>query len=480
MNLYLLGPELSLISLAFLVILVDLATHNKNVVAALAGIGLVVPAAWAVSLWGQTASSFYGALVVDSYSIFFKLLFIAAAALVILMSVQYSKRFAPYQGEYYAVILLATAGMMFMASTQELISIYISLELASISLYVLASFLKDARSSEAGIKYLLLGAVSSAVLLYGMALLYGATGTTQLNEIAQAIQESMQRDQGAVLPAIVLGAVFMAGGFGFKIAAVPFQMWAPDVYEGAPTPITGFLTGASKAAGFAVILRVFFVALGNQAPLPVDWPTLLAVLSALTMTLGNLSAIPQANIKRMLAYSSIAHAGFMLVGVAAFSSQGVGGVAYYLLGYMFTSMGAFAAIVAISERLGSDQIADYSGLARRAPLLALILAICLISLIGLPPTVGFVAKIYVFWAALQQGLLWLVIFGVLNSVISAYYYLRVVKAMYLGAPASEDPLPVSRTLVVALAVAVIAVLAIGLFPQPWLDFGARAATVVMP
>ena len=479
MNLYLLGPELTLIGLAVLVILVDLMTKNKEAVAAVAGVGLVIPAAWTLALIGQQGSSFFGTLVVDSYSIFFKLLFLSAAALVILTSVQYSKRFAPYQGEYYGVILMATAGMMLMASTQELIAIYISLELASISLYVLAGFLRDAKSSEAGIKYLLLGAVSSAVLLYGMALLYGATGSTQLNEIARGIQDSAQGD-GAIMPAIVLGTVLMVAGFGFKIAAVPFQMWAPDVYEGAPTPITGFLTAASKAAGFAVILRVFFVALGNTAPLPLEWPTLFAVISALTMTVGNLAAIPQTNIKRLLAYSSIAHAGFMLVGVAAFSTQGVSGVAYYLLGYMFTAMGAFAAIVAISDHLGSDLIADYSGLARRAPLLALVLAVCLVSLIGLPPTVGFVAKIYVFWAALQQGLLWLVLFGVLNSVISAYYYLRVVKAMYLGTPASEERLPVSKPLVAALAVAVVAVLAIGLFPQPWLDFGAGAAVVLIP
>ncbi len=480
MDLYLLGPELSLIGLAVLVILLDLATKNKNAVAALAGVGLVIPAAWTIALLGQHGSSFYGALVVDSYSIFFKLIFLSAAALVILTSVQYSKRFAPYQGEYYGVILMATAGMMLMASTQELIAIYISLELASISLYVLASFLRDAKSSEAGIKYLLLGAVSSAILLYGMALLYGATGSTQLNEIAQVLQDSLQRDPGGILPAILLGTVFMVGGFGFKIAAVPFQMWAPDVYEGAPTPITGFLTAASKAAGFAVILRVFFVALGNHYPLPVDWPALFAVLSALTMTVGNLAAMAQTNIKRMLAYSSIAHAGFMLVGVAAFSTQGIGGVAYYLLGYTFTTMGAFAAIVAISERLGSDQIADYSGMARRAPLLAFVLAVCLVSLIGLPPTAGFVAKIYVFWAALNQGLLWLVIFGVLNSVVSAYYYLRVVRAMYLGAPASEERLPASKPLIAALAIALVGVLAIGLFPQPWLDFGTGAAVVLIP
>ncbi len=480
MNLYLLGPELSLIGLAIVVVLLDLVIKKKEAVAAIAGVGLIIPALWTLALSGQQGTSFFGTLVVDNYSLFFNFLFLSAAALVILTSVQYSKRFAPYQGEYFAIVLVATAGMMLMASTQELISIYVALEMASISLYILASFLRDAKSSEAGLKYLLLGAVSSAILLYGMALIYGATGTTNLNEIAQSIRGTLQQDPNGVLPAVFLGIILMTGGFGFKIAAVPFQMWAPDVYEGAPTPVTGFLTAASKAAGFAVILRVFFVTLGANVPLPVEWPTLFAVLSAITMTAGNLMAIPQTNIKRMLAYSSIAHAGFMMVGVAAFSNQGVQGVTYYLLGYTFTTLGAFAAIIAVSERLRSDLIADYSGIARRAPALAFVLAVCLTSLIGLPPTVGFVAKIYVFWAALQQGLLWLVLFGVLNSVISAYYYLRVVRAMYLGAPSSDERVPVSKTLVVAMAVALIAVLAIGLYPAPWLAAGGGAATVVMP
>ncbi|MDP2662798.1 MAG: NADH-quinone oxidoreductase subunit N [Dehalococcoidia bacterium] len=480
MNLNLLGPELSLIGLAVVVILLDLVIKKKEAVAAIAGVGLLVPAVWTVTLFGQRGSSFAGALVVDNYSLFFNMIFLSAAALVILSSVEYSKRFAPYQGEYFAIILVATAGMMFMAGTQELITIYISLEMASISLYVLASFLRDAKSSEAGLKYLLLGAISSAVLLYGMALIYGATGVTNLNDIAQAIQASLRQDPNGILPAVFLGVVLMTAGFGFKIAAAPFHMWAPDVYEGAPTPVTGFLTAASKAAGFAVILRVFFVILGTDLPLPVEWPTLFAVLSALTMTVGNLMAIPQTNIKRMLAYSSIAHAGFMMVGVAAFSAQGLQGVFYYLLGYSFTSLGAFAVIIAISERLGSDRIADYSGVARRAPGLALALAICLTSLIGFPPTAGFVAKIYVFWAALQQGLLWLVLFGVLNSVVSAYYYLRVLRTMYLGAPSSDERLPVSKTLVVAMTVAVIAVLVIGILPTPWLNAGGGAAAVLIP
>jgi NADH-quinone oxidoreductase subunit N len=475
-NLYLLGPELTLILLAIVVILLDLVIPSKKVLAAIAGVGLILPAAWTVFLFGQQGTAFGGALLVDQFSLFFKLIFLAGAALVILTSVQYASRFGRYQGEYYGLVLVATAGMMLMASTGELISIYISLELASISLYILASFLKDPKSSEGGLKYLLLGALSSAILLYGMALLYGVTGSTHLSEIAAALQKALSEGQ-TILPVILLATVFLVAGFGFKIAAVPFQMWAPDVYEGAPTPITGFLTAASKAAGFAVILRVFYVTLGNA---PVDWPTLFAVLSALTMSVGNIAAIPQTNIKRMLAYSSIAHAGFMLIGVAAFSSQGIGAVAYYVLGYTFTTLGAFAAIVAISEHIGSDLIADYAGIARRNPLMALVLAVSLASLIGLPPTVGFVAKIYLFYAALNQGILWLVIFGVLNSVISAYYYLRVVRAMYLGTPASEERLPVSKPLVAALAITLVGVLAIGLYPYPWLNAAAGAASVLVP
>lgn len=466
MNLYLLTPEISLCALAILVILVDLVTKRKWILGAVAIGGLIVPAAFSIALWGTNETSFNGMLVVDEFSIFFKLLFLAMAALVLLSSIDYARKFAAFRGEYYALVLLAATGMMLMASTRELISIYIALELTSISLYVLASFLKDPKSSEAGLKYLLLGAVASAVLLYGMALIYGLTGTTHLKDIAAALTPLGQLLDN---PALLMGMVLLVAGFGFKIATVPFQMWVPDVYEGAPTPITAYLSVASKAAGFAVILRVFYEALG---PVSLDWSIIFAVLAAITMILGNVAALVQTNIKRMLGYSSIAQAGYLMIGLAAVSAiepgalgpSGPSTLVFFLASYALTNLGAFIAIIAISNKIDSDEIADYAGMAKRAPILSLALAFCLISLLGIPPTAGFVAKVFIFSAGVNHGLIWLVVIAVINTVISAYYYLRVVRVMYLGAPLSEERVPSSGTLRAALSFACLGVLALGIYP----------------
>ena len=416
-------------------------------------------------MWGGTSQAiFNNMLAVDNFALFFKLLFLGIAALVILSSVDYVSKFARFQGEYYALILISTLGMMLMAATAELISLYIALELTSISLYVLVGFLKDSKSSEASLKYLLLGAVASAILLYGMALVFGFTGKTQLGEIAQVIQTA------STSPALILGIVLMIAGFGFKIAAIPFHMWVPDVYEGAPTPITAYLSVASKAAGFAIILRVFYSAFGLPQWLSLDWGLTIAVLAAIGMTLGNVAAIPQTNIKRMLGYSSIAQAGYLMVGLAtvgfspAADILGRSGVLFFLASYALTNMGAFIAIIAISNKIDSDLIKDYSGMFKRAPFLALALTMCLISLIGMPPAAGFMAKFYIFSSAVQHNLLWLVVIAVINSVISAYYYLRVVKVMWLGEPASEEKVPSSRALRVALALSCLGVLLLGIIP----------------
>ncbi len=473
MNIYLLAPEISLCALAVAVILLDLFVERKWIVGAVSIVGLIVPAIFSIALWGTNETSFGGALVIDHFSVFFKLFFLAIAALILLSSTDYARRFAAFRGEYYAMLLLATAGMMLMASTRELISIYVALELTSISLYVLAGFLKDTKSSEAGLKYLLLGAVSSAVLLYGMALVFGLTGTTHLQEIAAAISA------GGLLnsPALLMGIVLLVAGFGFKIAAVPFQMWVPDVYEGAPTPVTAYLSVASKAAGFAVILRVFYEALG---PASVDWGMIFAVLAAITMTVGNVVAIAQKNIKRMLGYSSIAQAGYLMVGLAAVSSTGSSALVFFLGCYAFTNLGAFIAIIAISDKIDSDEIADYSGMIRRAPLLALALALCLISLTGIPATAGFMAKIYIFSAGVNSGLLWLVIIAVINSVISAFYYLRVVRVMFLGAPVSEERVSSPRSLQTALSFACLGVLLLGIYPWLLLKVAETAASMFIP
>ena len=475
LNFELLIPELILAGTAIVVILLDLVIKSKWWLAAVSIAGIVVSAGFAIAMWGGSSQAiFNNMLAVDNFAIFFKLLFLVIAALVILASTDYVSKLARFQGEYYALVLISALGMMLMAATTELISIYIALELTSISLYILVGFLKDPKSTEAALKYLLLGAVASAVLLFGMALIFGFTGQTQLGDIAAAIQ-SMSLSGVLANPGLIAGIVLIIAGFGFKIAAVPFHMWVPDVYEGAPTPITAYLSVASKAAGFAILLRVFFSAFGLPSWLSLDWGMVFAIMAAVGMTVGNIIALSQTNIKRMLGYSSIAQAGYLMVGLAtvgfvspvlsdssAFAGQS--GLLFFLASYALTNLGAFIAIIAISNKLDSDLIADYTGMGKRAPLLALALTLCLISLIGMPPAAGFMAKFYIFSGAVQQGLLWLVIIAVINSVISAYYYLRVVKVMWLGKPASATRVPSSIALRVALALSCLGVLIMGIIP----------------
>ncbi len=495
-----LGPELTLMASAGLVIIWDLVLKESPpagraglapvkrgsllAYAALAGIaGSIV---WAVTLIirGREATAFDNSLVVDNFSLFFKFLFLGIAILVILASIDYSPRFGRRQGEYFALIMLATSGMMLLAGTRDLIAIFIALELTAISQYVLAALLKDRQGSEAGLKYLLLGAVSTAVLLYGMAFLFGLSGTTKL--IAPAGEPSIaavvaEADSG-LRAGLVMAMVFMAAGFAFKMAVVPFQMWVPDVYEGAPTPVVAFLSVASKAAGFAVLLRVFYEGLSAQF-VSSDWANLFAAVAAVSMTVGNIVALTQTNIKRLLGYSSIAQAGNFMVGVAAISAAdgnftlGAGATVFFLATYAFTNLGAFFAILAISNKIGSDDIADYGGMGRRAPLLALALAFCLISLTGIPPTAGFVAKIYVFNAAVHSDLVWLVIVAVLNSAVAAYYYLRVVGHMYVAPAPSEERIPASWPLGFALGVATLGVLVMGVVPTPLISAAERAVNV---
>lgn len=473
MNLYLLSPEISLLATAVVVILLDLFIGKKWILGWISVIGIIVSAIFAISLWGRTETSFGGALAVDYFSLFFHLIFLGVAALIILSSTEYARRFIAFRAEYYALVLLATTGMMLLASTRELISIFIALELTGISLYVLTGFLKDPKSSEAGLKYLLLGAVASAVLLYGMAMVFGLTGTTYLDGIASAISANGLLGS----PALLMGIVFLVAGFGFKIATVPFQMWVPDVYEGAPTPVTAYLSVASKAAGFAIILRVFYEALG---PASVDWGMIFAVLAAITMTVGNVVAIAQKNIKRMLGYSSIAQAGYLMIGLAAVTTQASSALIFFLACYALTNLGAFIAIIAISNKINSDEIADYSGMIRRAPLFALALGLCLISLTGIPPTAGFMAKVYIFSAGVNAELLWLVIIAVINSVISAYYYLRVVRVMFLKEPLSTERVHASGGLSIALSIACLGVLALGIYPWMLLRFAETAAGIFIP
>jgi NADH-quinone oxidoreductase subunit N len=488
-----LGPELVLMVSGGLIILADLALREgmaaprRSALLAYGSLaGIVGSIAWAVSLIlrDREGAAFDGSLVVDNFSLFFRFLFLGIAVLVILASIDYGQRFGRYQGEYYALILLATGGMMLLAGGRDLIAIFIALELTAISQYVMAALLKDTRSSEAGLKYLLLGAISTAVLLYGMAFLFGLSGTTKLiappgePSIAATVAEGEANLRGA----LVLSIVFLAAGLAFKTAVVPFQMWVPDVYEGSPTPVAAYLSVASKAAGFAVVLRIFYDGLSDPF-ISSDWSNLFAAVAAVSMTVGNVIALVQTNIKRLLGYSSIAQAGNIMVGIAAISAAdgnfalGAGGVVFFLGTYAFTNLGAFIAVIAVSSRLDSDVIADYAGMSRRSPLLALALALCLISLTGIPPTAGFVAKVYIFNTAVQSDLVWLVIVAVLNSVVAAYYYLRVVGQMYLAPPPQEERVPVSWPLGASLGAAALGVLVIGVVPTPLISAAERAVNV---
>lgn len=470
MNLDLFRPEMTLLVTAIVVVLVDLFVKQKGLLTVLSILGLALSAVFTCLLRTEVAQGLFGGMVVvDNFALFFKLLFAGIGIFVILMSTDYVGKFKDFHGEYHALVLLAILGLTLMASTGELITIYISLELASLSLYALSGFLKDEKSTESAVKYMLLGAASSAMLLYGMALIYGFTGATHLGAISTAIQDSgVQSILDA--PGLLAGIVMLIAGFGFKIAAVPFHLWVPDVYEGAPTPIVALLSVGSKAAGFALVLRVFFTAFEFPDWLSLDWGTAFAVLAAIGMTVGNVSAIAQGNIKRLLGYSSIAQAGYLLVGVATLGMApadeiiGRSGILFFLFGYALANLGAFAAIIAIGNKTDSDEIKDYAGMGRRAPMLALALTVSLVSLIGMPPAAGFVGKFYIFSGAVQNGLLWLVFIAVINSVISAFYYLRVVKVMWFNEPTSAEKVPASGVLRLTLVLTTIGVLFVGIAP----------------
>jgi len=468
-------PELTLLVFAVAVILLDLFIKRKGALAVISIIGLLVTAFFAWCFRDTSLTFFNNMLRVDSFAVFFKIFFAGVAILVILASTDYIKKMERFQGEYYALILLSTMGMMLMAAATDLITVFISLELVNISLYALVGLLKNKTSTESSLKYLLLSAISSAVLLYGMALVFGVTGQTQLKEIVQSLT-ALSYGSITANPALMMGIIFMVAGFGFKIAAVPFQMWVPDVYEGAPTTITAYLSVGSKAAGFAVIMRVFLTAFHGDIQIGQDWGMIFAVLAVISMITGNVAAIPQTNIKRMLGYSSIAQAGYIMVGLAAagmyntLSSSAASsvvpqsGVLFFLASYALTNLGAFIAVIAITNKIGTDLIADFAGMGKRAPLLALALTLCLISLIGIPPAAGFMAKFYIFSQAVQTDLLWLVIIAVINSVISAYYYLRVVKVMWFNEPVSAEKVPAALAPKVALAICCLGILLLGIIP----------------
>ena len=476
-DLYLLAPEISMIVLALVVMAVDLFVKRRKVVVTVALVGLLIPAGFvieqALTLTG-THLAFFKMLVVDPYALFFDIIFLLIAAVTILSSYNYLGRYVKAEGEFYVLLLFSVTGMMLMGSTGELITIYIALELTSIPLYVMAGMIRGSeRSAEAAVKYVLLGAMSSAILLYGFALLYGLTGTTDLTGIANSFS-SFQNGNFAVMIADIL----ILAGFGFKISAVPFHMWAPDIYEGAPTPATAFFSVGSKAAGFAALIRVFiYGGLGHINLIPLV--TVVAIIAALTMTLGNVVAAVQTNVKRLMAYSSIAQAGYILVGFVASLQQGKpdgnAAVLFFILVYILTNLGAFAGIIALADLTGGERIEDFRGLWRRAPLLSLCTACCLLSLAGIPPFAGFLSKVLLFSAAWGLGQQWLVIVALLNSILSLVYYGRIVKAMFFDEPSKADHLVTPFELKTSLVFATAALVVLTVIAQLVLNIATPAA-----
>jgi NADH-quinone oxidoreductase subunit N len=407
-----------------------------------------------------------GSFVLDGFSFFWKLLVLAATALVVLLSIRFLDEGNYRASDYYALLLLATTGILFMASGYTLLTIWISLETMALASYILAGYFKrEVRSNEAALKYFILGALSSGILLYGISLLYGATGTVQL----AALSERLSDPQVHASPLVPLGWLLLAAGLFFKVAAVPFHIWTPDVYVGAPTPVTAWLAVASKAASFAILLRIFYEGLGS---VHVEWQSVVAVISAATMIWGNIAALTQENVKRMLAYSSIAHAGYVLIGVLAVSQVGLWSVLFYLLAYTFITLGAFGTVILLERReYAGETCADYAGLARRSPFLAGMMLLFMLALTGIPPTGGFVGKFYLFAAAVEGRWAWLAVIGVLTSAISLYYYFRIVLYMYLRDSDQTTPVPLhAPALVGVIAFCAFATLALGIVPGPFIDF----------
>ena len=466
-------PEILLLILATLLFALDAfggdgRRQSLGVVASL-GLALILLATLGFGRPDAEQSLIFGGMLRHDWIAFtFKILLLFSAAVTCMLSM--GVREVSARGEYYGLLVIATLGMTLMASSADLIMLYLSIETTSIPLYVLAGFMKgDDKSTESGMKYFLFGALTSAVMLYGFSLLYGFTGETNLYRLADALQAS---EMSPWLLSGVLALILV--GFSFKVAAVPFHFWTPDVYEGAPTPITAFLSTASKAAGFAVLARVMLAVFPGIAG---SWTAVLAGVSVATMTVGNLLALAQKNIKRLLAYSSIAHAGYVLIGLVALSQFGAASMVFYLLAYVVTNLLAFAVVILFARSAGSEEIADYAGLSRRAPGLALALLVAMLSLAGMPPLAGFVAKVYVFAAAVQSGLVWLAFVGVLNAMVGLYYYLTVLKVVYLYRSEHEDkPVPVPRSYAIALITCVVAVLLIGTLSGPWLQWAITTAT----
>ncbi|MDM8528250.1 NADH-quinone oxidoreductase subunit N [Anaerolineales bacterium HSG24] len=478
LNFFALSPIIVVIVLALIVMVVDMLSQDKTALGYLSALGLLGALIPCVTLLNQTKSpTFQNMVVSDGYAVVFYIIFIIAALLSILIALTYLEERGMQQGEYYILILLSTCGMMLMAASTDLIVTFLGLEIMSIALYVLAGFNRRLISSgEAGLKYFLLGAFASAFFLYGVAFIYGATGSTNIHDIGTWFTDNPSYQSN---PIALVGLALLIIGFAFKVAAVPFHWWTPDVYHGAPTSATAFMAVGAKAAGFAALVRILSISFGGV--FTVQWQVAISLLAVITMTGGNIAALAQKDVKRMLAYSSIAHAGYLLVGVAAlpptgdelYRVQAVSGLLLYLMSYTFINIGAFA-VVALLEKRGEigTKLSDYTALSTRQPFIAFVMLLFMFSLTGIPPFIGFWGKWYVFWAAVDAQLSWLAAIGMINSAISAFYYLSVVVQMYMRTePAGDEAVPIAlpAPIVVTVAVTAMFTLLFGLWPTPLID-----------
>ncbi len=463
-NLSVLLPEIVLIVGAMIVMMADIGRRNQDSAGILPGLSIatvLISMAAALYAWGQPVASYMDGAIADSFSLGVRLVVAIAAIFGVLLSGDYLPIIRKQSGEYYSLLLLTASGMMLMGSATDLIVLFIALEIFSLGLYILSGFYREnPRSTEAAMKYFLLGAFASSFFVYGAALLYGAGGSTNYATIGAALS-SGSANAALALPGIALLVV----GFGFKVSLVPFHMWTPDVYQGAPTPVTAFMSVGTKTAAFAGFVRVLLIALPSLQP---QWGMALAILATVTMTVGNLTALRQTSLKRMLAYSSVAHAGYLLVGIVPGTLEGSNAALFYLFAYAFMNIGAFAVAIAMEKvDEGDVEQSSLSGIANRYPWLAIAMAIFMLSLAGIPPLAGFFGKLFLFKAAVDGGWAWLVAVGVLNSAISAYYYLRVTVTMYFNDPAEVAERRVWAGLNASVLIAAVATVVIGLYPSLW-------------
>lgn len=466
-DLLLLLPEIFLTLWLCLLLSLDFSlkrmTHQQLAYLSIAGLAVTGLILLGFDQAGTTGALFKNMFVLDRMAIFFKLIIVGATALILFMSIDYVQDFRFFRGEYYVMVVMSALGMMFMASSNDLLSVFVTLEFSTFGFYVLVAYLRDdQRSSEAGLKFFILGVFAAGLLAYGISLVYGETGTLIFSE--------MTGTPGSY--GLAIGYILIFAALGFKIGAVPFHAWIPDTYQGAPTPVTAFLSIAPKAAALAILIRMFYVSLASFKPM---WVLLFVVASIFSMTYGNIVAIAQKNIKRLLAYSGIAQIGNIMIGLAAGTKQGSDAIMFFLLTYLFANLGAFAVIIAVSRVLKSDEIEDYNGLNRRSPFLAAAMLLFLLSLAGVPPLAGFIGKIYLFIAAMKEELYTLLIVGLINIVISMYYYLIVVKKMYINEPTDPSPIRASMPIKVAVYVGIAGTVLLGVYPGPFIDWAVSAS-----